>query len=169
MDYNYYYYNPDVLEDDEVIDSDAVHSDGSGSTTETEDIAPIPKGVHTPRHKSKKSRKSSTHSKSTETKPRRTKHVKRDIEQYHNRVKPIVRRRLVRECAIHTIPEEYSKSISPAAVSLLHETVEAYVVDLLREANLVALNRGDVTVQSKDLDLARRIHGEGHTGSAIFT
>ena len=46
-----------------------------------------------------------------------------------------------------------------AAIEALREACEAYLVQLMEDANLCAIHAKRVTVQPKDLALARRIRG----------
>ena len=50
--------------------------------------------------------------------------------------------------------------VSPAAVSALQEMAEAYLVLLFEDTNLCAIPAKRVTIMPKDIQLARRIHGE---------
>lgn len=47
-----------------------------------------------------------------------------------------------------------------SALEALHEASEAYLVSLFEDTNLVAIHAGRVTIQPKDIQLARRIRGE---------
>ena len=46
------------------------------------------------------------------------------------------------------------------ALDALHEGAEAYMVGVLADANLLAIHAQRVTVQPRDIQLARRIQGE---------
>ena len=48
----------------------------------------------------------------------------------------------------------------PDALRALHFAAEAYIVGLLEDANLLAIHAKRVTVQPKDIILAKRIRGE---------
>jgi histone H3 len=49
------------------------------------------------------------------------------------------------------------------AVGALHQASEMYLVGLMSDANLLALHARRVTLQPRDIQLARRIRGElGH-------
>ena len=50
--------------------------------------------------------------------------------------------------------------VSPAAVMALQEAVEAYLVLLFEDTNLCVIHAKRVTIMPKDMQLARRIHGE---------
>ena len=65
--------------------------------------------------------------------------------------------RLVRSLARDMNPELRFQASSLLA---LQEATEAYVVGLFEDVNLCALHAKRVTIQSKDMHLARRIRGE---------
>ena len=46
------------------------------------------------------------------------------------------------------------------AVDALHEASEDYLVTLLEDANLLAIHTKHVTLQPRDIQLARRIRGD---------
>ena len=46
------------------------------------------------------------------------------------------------------------------AMQALHTAAEAYLVSLLEDANLLALHSKRITLQPKDIQLARKIRGE---------
>ena len=48
-----------------------------------------------------------------------------------------------------------------AALEALQDAAEYYLVHLFEDANLCAIHGKRVTIQSKDITLARRIRGEG--------
>ena len=48
------------------------------------------------------------------------------------------------------------------ALVALQEAGEAYLVGIFEDANLCALHANRVTIMRKDMDLARRIRGDGH-------
>ena len=50
--------------------------------------------------------------------------------------------------------------VTPAMVMALQEAAEAYLVQLLEDLNLCAIHAKRITIQPKDIQLARRIHGE---------
>ena len=49
------------------------------------------------------------------------------------------------------------------ALQALQEATESYVVGLFEDTNLCAIHAKRVTVQKKDMDLARRIRGDRFT------
>ena len=70
--------------------------------------------------------------------------------------------RLVRE-----IMQQNSGTIGPGTIRVqsnallaLQEASEAYLVGLLEDTNLCAIHANRVTIQPKDIQLARRIRGE---------
>lgn len=48
---------------------------------------------------------------------------------------------------------------TPDALNVLQEASEAFLVKLMEDANLCAIHCGRVTIQPKDMQLARRIAG----------
>ena len=56
------------------------------------------------------------------------------------------------------------------AIEALHQAAEDYLVTIMEDANLLAIHAKRVTVQPRDIQLARRIRGEkdwdvkGYTG-----
>ena len=46
------------------------------------------------------------------------------------------------------------------AIKALHSAAEDYLISLLEDANLLAIHAKRVTVQARDIQLARRIRGE---------
>ena len=69
--------------------------------------------------------------------------------------------RLVREIA-----RQFNTEIrfQKFALEALQEAAEAYMVSLYEDANLCAIHARRVTVQVKDIQLARRIRGECDEG-----
>ena len=50
--------------------------------------------------------------------------------------------------------------VTPAMVMALQEAAEVYLVQLLEDSNLCAIHAKRITIQPKDIQLVRRIHGE---------
>ena len=50
--------------------------------------------------------------------------------------------------------------VTPAMMMALQEAAEAYLVQLLEDSNLCTIHAKRITIQPKDMQLARRIHGE---------
>ena len=46
------------------------------------------------------------------------------------------------------------------AVEALHEVAENYLIGMMENANLLAIHAHCYTIQPRDIQLARRIHGE---------
>jgi histone H3 len=65
--------------------------------------------------------------------------------------------RLVREIA-----QDYMHDVrfQSSAIGALQESAEAYLVSLFEDTNLCAIHAKRVTIQSKDIQLARRLRGE---------
>ncbi len=73
-------------------------------------------------------------------------------------VKPCIRkrpfRRLVRELSQDLLSDVRWQA---GALAALQEASEAYLVHLFEDSQLLAIAAGRVTLQTKDLDLARRL------------
>ena len=65
--------------------------------------------------------------------------------------------RLVREIA-----QDFKTDLrfQSSAIGALQEAVEAYLVGLFEDTNLCAIHAKRVTIQKKDMQLARRLRGE---------
>ena len=63
---------------------------------------------------------------------------------------------------VHEILQGYGVGyrVTPAMMMALQEAAEAYLVQLLEDSNLCAIHAKCITIQPKDIQLARRIHGE---------
>ena len=55
---------------------------------------------------------------------------------------------------------DMSYRFHPMALLAIQEASEAYLVDLFEDVNLCAIHANRGTIQTKDIHLARRIHGE---------
>ena len=55
------------------------------------------------------------------------------------------------------------------AVDALHEALEDYLITLLEDANLLAIHAKCVTLQPRDIQLARRIHGDKDWDKLCYT
>ena len=92
----------------------------------------------------------------------------KQIRQYQKSTELLIRKlpfqRLVREIAgdseIITSPLCGKVRFQSAAVMALQEAAEAYLVGLFEDTNLCAIPAKRVTIMPKDIQLARRIHGE---------
>lgn len=65
--------------------------------------------------------------------------------------------RLVREIMMHRSP--LNMRITPLALQALRDSAESYMVGLFEDVNRIALNRNQVTIQVKDMQLAMYIRG----------
>ena len=85
----------------------------------------------------------------------------REVKKYQKSVEMLLPRapfqRLVRSiCMDH----DDSLRFQPNALVALQEASEAYIVGLFEDTNLCCIHAKRVTVQKKDMDLARRIRGD---------
>ena len=55
------------------------------------------------------------------------------------------------------------------AIDALHESCEDYLITLLEDANLLAIHARCVTVQPRDIQLARRIRGDKDWDKVSYT
>ena len=55
------------------------------------------------------------------------------------------------------------------AVDALHEGAEDYLISLLEDANLLAIHARRITIQPRDIQLARRIHGDKDWDKVSYT
>ena len=58
--------------------------------------------------------------------------------------------------SVNKCPLQWARS----AVEALHQAAEDYLVTIMEDANLLAIHARRVTVQPRDIQLARRIQGE---------
>lgn len=85
----------------------------------------------------------------------------REIRRYQKSTDLLIRKlpfqRLVREIA-----QDFKTDLrfQGSAILALQEAAEAYLVGLFEDANLCAIHAKRVTIQPKDIQLARRIRGE---------
>ena len=63
------------------------------------------------------------------------------------------------------VPSEVAKS----ALEALHEALEAYMIDLLEDANLLAIHARWITLQPRDIQLAQKIRGEINWDKYVYT
>ncbi|MEW5314977.1 MAG: hypothetical protein WDW38_006435 [Sanguina aurantia] len=91
----------------------------------------------------------------------------REIRKYQKSTELLIRKlpfqRLVREIAQEFRPDLRFQS---SAVLALQEATEAYLVGLFQDTNLVAIHARRVTIQPKDIELARRIRGDWEVDAA---
>ena len=85
----------------------------------------------------------------------------REIKRYQKSVNMLLPRapfqRLVRAITTET---DHTLRFQSQALQALQEASEAYIVGLFEDTNLCAIHAKRVTVQKKDMDLARRIRGD---------
>ena len=101
----------------------------------------------------------------------------REIRRYQKSTELLIRKlpfqRLVREIAQgrfdcgmkllitdHISDYKTDLRFQSSAVMALQEAAEAYLVSLFEDTNLAAIHAKRVTIQPKDLQLARRLRGE---------
>ena len=86
----------------------------------------------------------------------------KEIQHYQKFTGFLIRKlpfqRLVREIAVEVAQEMMFQSL---ALLVLQEAAEAYLVGLFEDTNLCTIHARWVTIMPKDIQLARRIHGEG--------
>ena len=91
----------------------------------------------------------------------------KEIRQYQKSTELLIRkapfqrlvRTILRDCE-DTMPGVNSFRMQALAVLALQEAAEAYLVNLMEDANLCALHAKRVTLQVKDMQLAMRIRGD---------
>ena len=85
----------------------------------------------------------------------------REIRRFQKSTELLIRKlpfqRLVREIA-----QDFKTDLrfQSSAIGALQEAVEAYLVGLFEDTNLCAIHAKRVTIQKKDMQLARRLRGE---------
>ena len=92
----------------------------------------------------------------------------REIRRYQRTYDLLIPRlpfnKLVRDLAYEILKEEMGENaklqFQASALDGLQEATEHYLVKLLEDSNLNAIHANRVTVQPKDIKLARRIRGE---------
>ncbi|TNY24375.1 histone 3 [Rhodotorula diobovata] len=86
----------------------------------------------------------------------------REIRRYQKSTQLLIRRlpfqRLVREICNAGVQEPFRWQAS--ALQALQEAAEDYLVALFEDTNLCAIHAKRVTIQRKDMQLARRLRGE---------
>merc|ERR1712086_221079 len=89
----------------------------------------------------------------------------REIRKFQKTTDLLIRKlpfqRLVKEIA-HEVKSDVR--FQSQAVLALQEATEAYLVGLFEDTNLCAIHAQRVTIMPKDMQLARRIRGERHSG-----
>ena len=67
---------------------------------------------------------------------------------------------VVQEIALDFWPKDGGPRFTADAIMALQEAAEAYLVGLFEDTNLCAIHAKRVTIQPKDIQLARRLRGE---------
>ena len=68
--------------------------------------------------------------------------------------------RVVQEIALDFWQKDSGPRFTADAIMALQEAAEAYLVGLFEDMNLCAIHTKRVTIQQKDIQLARRLRGE---------
>ncbi|QWU88410.1 hypothetical protein CA3LBN_002718 [Candidozyma haemuli] len=93
----------------------------------------------------------------------------REIRRFQKSTDLLIRKlpfqRLVREIA-----QDFKTDLrfQSSAIGALQESVEAYLVSLFEDTNLCAIHAKRVTIQKKDIQLARRLRGERSLSCFLF-
>ena len=86
-----------------------------------------------------------------------------EIRRYQKSTENLIRRlpfqRLVREVTRNISEKAYKYKV--AALFALQEAAESYLVGLFEDTNLCSIHAKRVTIMPKDMNLARRIRGQG--------
>ena len=121
----------------------------------------VPRSTIAPKGKKVILEKSTTSSKKAPTKFRPGTVALRDIKRYQKGTEMLLRKlpfqRLVREIA------QTSKDglrFAASAVLAMQEATEAHIINLFADTCLCAIHGRRVTIQPRDLQLARRLRGE---------
>ena len=87
--------------------------------------------------------------------------VLREIRRYQKSTELLIRK-LLFQCLVHKILQGYGVGyrVTPVMMMALQEAAEVYLVQLLEDSNLCAIHAKHITIQPKDMQLARRIRGE---------
>merc|ERR1712000_538261 len=85
----------------------------------------------------------------------------REIRRYQKSTELLIRK-LPFQRLVHEIAQDFKSDLrfQSSAIGALQESVEAYLVSLFEDTNLCAIHAKRVTIQSKDIQLARRLRGE---------
>ena len=85
----------------------------------------------------------------------------REIQRYQKSIELLICK-LPFQRLVHEILQGYGVGyrVTPAMMMALQEAAEAYLVQLLEDSNLCAIHAKRITIQPKDMQLARRICGE---------
>ena len=82
--------------------------------------------------------------------------VLREIRRYQKSTELLIRK-LPFQRLVHEILQGYGVGyrVTPAMMMALQEAAEAYLVQLLEDSNLYAIHAKRITIQPKDIQLAR--------------
>ena len=85
----------------------------------------------------------------------------REIRRYQKSMELLIHK-LPFQCLVHEILQGFGVGfrVTPAMMMALQEAAEVYLVQLLEDSNLCTIHAKCITIQPKDIQLARRIHGE---------
>ena len=85
----------------------------------------------------------------------------REIQKYQKSTDLLIRK-LPFQHLVHKILQGFNVElrVTPAMVMALQEAAKAYLVQLIEDLNLCAIHAKCVTIQPKDIQLARQIHEE---------
>ena len=85
----------------------------------------------------------------------------REIRKYQKSTELLIHK-LPFQRLVHEILQGFAVGfrVTPAMIMALQEAAEAYLVQLLEDSNLCAIHAKRITIQPKDIQLVRRIHGE---------
>ena len=85
----------------------------------------------------------------------------REIQCYQKGTELLIRK-LPFQWLVREIAQDFKTDLRFAhkTIMVLHEASEAYLVSLFEDTNLFAIHTKRVTIMPKDMQLARRIHGE---------
>ena len=84
-----------------------------------------------------------------------------EIRRYQKSTELLIRK-LPFQCLVREIAQDFKTELrfQLAAIMVLQEASEAYLVGLFEDSNLCAIHAKQVTIMPKDIQLARRIRGE---------
>ena len=85
----------------------------------------------------------------------------REIRRYQKSTELLIRK-LSFQHLVHEILQGFGVEfrVTPAMMMVLQEAAEVYLVQLLEDSNLCTTHAKCITIQPKDIQLARQIHGE---------
>ena len=85
----------------------------------------------------------------------------REVKRYQKETNMLLPRAPFQRLVRHITEEiDYQMRFQSQALLALQEASEAYIVGLFEDTNLCAIHANRVTVQKKDMELARRIRGD---------